>query len=154
MRKPRPGADMLAPIKKGGQKPYERSKKDQDLVESMAGYGIPQEDIARVVGISPPTLRKYYPSELATGATKTNQKVAERLFQHCMGTGQGSVTACIFWLKTRARWSERMEITGAEGAPLLDVNWKKVPEGKLREIVGTLGKYQELTAGSEGERTH
>jgi len=44
------------------------------------GDGIPAEDIARVVGISPPTLRKYYRDELDTAMAKSNALVAESLF--------------------------------------------------------------------------
>ena len=36
-------------------------------VEAMAGYGTPETDIARVLGIDPKTLRRYYREELDTG---------------------------------------------------------------------------------------
>jgi hypothetical protein len=49
-------------------------------VEAMAAYGVPETDVARVLGIDPKTLRKHYREELDTGS--------------------------IFWLKTRARWKE------------------------------------------------
>jgi hypothetical protein len=38
--------------------------------ETMAAYGIPEADIARVLGVSKPTLRKHCGTELDTGATK------------------------------------------------------------------------------------
>jgi hypothetical protein len=34
----------------------------------MAAYGIPEADIARVLGVSKPTLRKHCGTELDTGA--------------------------------------------------------------------------------------
>ena len=43
-------------------------------VEAMAGYGIPEPDIARVIGIDPKTLRKHYRTELDTGHVKANAK--------------------------------------------------------------------------------
>src|SRR5437763_12085537 len=46
--------------------------------ETMAAYGIPEVDIARVLGVSKPTLRKHCGTELDTGATRANSKVAER----------------------------------------------------------------------------
>lgn len=52
------------------------------------------------------TLRKWYPEELGTAHVKANSRVAQSLFEKAMGTGQGSVTACIFWLKCRAGWVE------------------------------------------------
>lgn len=73
-------------------------------VEAMAAYGIPEEDMARVVGIDPKTLRKHYREELDLGAVKANAQVAGFLFNSARN---GNVTAQIFWLKTRARWKEQ-----------------------------------------------
>jgi hypothetical protein len=75
-------------------------------VEAMAAYGIPEVDIARVIDISHPTLRKWYLTELQTGHVKANAKVADNLFKIATGTGREAVTAAIFWLKVRAGWSE------------------------------------------------
>jgi hypothetical protein len=72
-------------------------------VEAMAAYGIPADDISRVVGVDPKTLRKYYRDELDLGETKANAQVAGFLFNSAKS---GNVTAQIFWLKTRARWRE------------------------------------------------
>ena len=69
----------------------------------MAAYGIPEIDIARVVGVDPKTLRKHYRDELDMGETKANAQVAGFLFN---AARSGNVTAQIFWLKTRARWRE------------------------------------------------
>lgn len=72
----------------------------------MASYGIPQADIADVLGIDPKTLRKHYERELAIAATKANALVAQSLFAKATSkeiTGP-SVTAAIFWLKARAGW--------------------------------------------------
>lgn len=88
-------------------------------VELMAGYGIPQEDIARALGVSAPTLRRECKEQLAIGAIKANAKVARYLFVGIVGDPddpdgkrgaiadeKARVTAAIFWLKTRAHWKE------------------------------------------------
>ena len=75
-------------------------------VEAMAGYGIPEADIARVLGIDAKTLRKHYRDELDTGHVKANAKVAEFLYRKATTEGSQAVTAAIFWLKTRAGWKE------------------------------------------------
>lgn len=75
-------------------------------VEAMAGYGIPEADIACVLEIDPKTLRKHYRSELDKGHIKATAKVAESLFRKATTDGSQSVTAAIFWLKTRAGWKE------------------------------------------------
>lgn len=72
-------------------------------VETMAAYGIPEIDIARVIAIDPKTLRKHYRDELDLGETKANAQIAGYLFNSAKN---GNVTAQIFWLKTRAKWRE------------------------------------------------
>jgi len=89
-----------------GRPPHEPTEKDRKVVESMASYGIPEKDIARVIGIAVDTLEKWYRYELDTAHVKANSMVAQSLFQKAMGTGNGAVAACIFWLKCRARWVE------------------------------------------------
>ncbi len=75
-------------------------------VEAMAGYGVSEADIARVLGIDPETLRERYRDELDTGHVVANATVAESLFRKATGDHRQSVTAAIFWLKTRAGWRE------------------------------------------------
>ena len=41
-------------------------------VEALAGYGVPEIDIAGVIGIDPKTLRKHYREELKYGHVKAN----------------------------------------------------------------------------------
>jgi hypothetical protein len=72
----------------------------------MAAYGVPEFDVARVVGIDPKTLRKHYRDELDNGQIKATAKVAESLFRKATGEGPQSVTAAIFWLKTKGGWRE------------------------------------------------
>jgi hypothetical protein len=75
-------------------------------VEAMAAFGVPEQNIARVVSIDAKTLRKHYRDELDTGQTKATAKVAESLFRKATTDGPQSVTAAIFWLKTRGGWRE------------------------------------------------
>src|SRR5215216_6501214 len=75
-------------------------------VEALAGYGVPEVDIAGVIGIDPKTLRRHYATELKFGHVKANAKVAENLFRKATGDGREAVIAAIFWMKTRARWKE------------------------------------------------
>lgn len=75
-------------------------------VEAMTAYGVPESDVARVLGIDPKTLRKHYRNELDTGAIKATAKVAEFLFRKATTEGPQCVTAAIFWLKTRGQWKE------------------------------------------------
>jgi hypothetical protein len=83
-----------------GRRAHQPDPTQRKQVETLAAYGIPEEDISRVVAIDPKTLRKHYRDELDLGATKANAQVAGFLFTAAKG---GNVTAQIFWLKTRAR---------------------------------------------------
>ena len=85
------------------------SDEQRRTVEAMVGYGIPQLDIARVVGIDDDTLRKHFREEIDTGAARANTRVAQYLFEQATGQrgdSSAAVTAAIFWSKTRMRWKE------------------------------------------------
>ena len=89
-----------------GRPPHAPEVFHRRQVEAMAGYGIPEIDIARVLGMDPKTLRKYYREELDTGHVKANAKIAESLFRKATGDDRQSITAAIYWLTTRAGWEE------------------------------------------------
>lgn len=73
----------------------------------MSAYGVPQEDISRVIGIAPHTLRAHFAEEISVAAVEATAKVAQRLFKIATeGTGKEAVAACIFWMKCRAGWQE------------------------------------------------
>jgi hypothetical protein len=85
---------------------HEPNDGDRRQVEIMAAYGLSEIEIASLLGIDPKTLRKYYPRELSIGHVRANAKVAEVLFHTAVKGGREGTTAAIFWLKTRAGWSE------------------------------------------------
>src|SRR3954454_24564648 len=90
----------------------EPSDEDRRLVRAMAGFGVPQTDIATHLGIAPKTLRKHFRDELDRGTVEANVKVAQSLFQ--MATTGKNVAAAIFWMKARAGWREKHEIAISE----------------------------------------
>jgi len=65
-------------------------------VQYLAGLGVPQDDIAKIVGCAPKTLRKRFREELDRGVAEANAMVAGYLFNSAK---QGNVSAQIFWLK-------------------------------------------------------
>src|SRR5262245_458831 len=72
----------------------------------MAGYGLSPADISNVLDIDVADLTVSYAKQLTGGQVKANARVAESLYRKAIGEGRESVTAAIFWLKTRARWRE------------------------------------------------
>jgi hypothetical protein len=63
-----------------------------------------QDDIAKIIGCAPKTLRKRCRDDLDSGVAEANALVSGYLFANAKA---GNVAAQIFWLKTRARWRER-----------------------------------------------
>jgi len=84
------------------------------MVETMIGYGITYSDIARVLGIDPKTMRKYFRDEMDVGAIKANTAMTQNLWNKAMGDGPSSVSATIFWLKCRAGWRDVAPMEDAE----------------------------------------
>jgi hypothetical protein len=75
----------------------------REKVRHLAGIGVRQDDIARIIGCAPKTLRKRCRDDLDRGVAEANAVVSGSLFAAAKG---GNVTAQMFWLKTRAHWRE------------------------------------------------
>lgn len=98
-------------------------------VKAMAAFGIRQEDIAAYLGITDKTLRVHYREELDKGAIEATVKVAESLFRQA--TKEGNTAAAIFWMKSRAGWSEKQIIQHQAGAQT-DVDLSKLSNKELQ----------------------
>lgn len=100
--------------------PFQPTPEQRTLVGIMAACGFPQAQIAERVGCDAKTLRKAFRKELTDGKTAANAIVAQSLFKKATGSGQGAVTAAIFWMKCQAGWKETqaVELTGKDGGPL------------------------------------
>ena len=85
---------------------HKPTAEDRQRVETMAGVGISEKDIALVLDVSEPTLRKHYRRELDVGHIKANSAVAASLYAKATGNGPQAVAAAIFWCKTRMGWRD------------------------------------------------
>ena len=85
------------------RKPFVVNETVREKVRHLAGVGVRQDDIARIIGCAPKTLRKQCRDDLDRGVAEANAMVSGSLFAAAKG---GNVTAQIFWLKTRAHWRE------------------------------------------------
>lgn len=125
---------------------------------ARAGYGIPEADIAGVIGIAPKTLRKHYRTELDHGHTKANARVAENLFRKATGEGREAVTAAIFWLKARAGWREvqRHELAGVPDHPIHEIRRIIIAAPSRENLINTPGltstnpAYRRIVEGTGG----
>lgn len=119
-----------------GRKAHTPEPAGRRQVEAMSAYGIPEADIARVLGIDAKTLRKHYRDELDLGAVKANSRMAENLYRKAMGDGPQAVTATIFWLKTRARWKEATEAEPVTPHDFPTVIFRTIVEPPPRDASG------------------
>lgn len=104
----------MPPKRSTGRPPLMPTDEQRTLVRELSGMGMPRENIAKVIknkkgkGISIDTLVHHFKDELADGIAQMNLTVAKSLFAIATNPNGGApaVTACIFWLKTRARWRQ------------------------------------------------
>jgi hypothetical protein len=92
-----------------------KTEENARMVTQLSGLGLPHEQICSILNISKPTIYKYYQEELIKGKATANAKISENLFKIATGTGREAVTACIFWLKTQARWTEKQVLEIQDG---------------------------------------
>lgn len=100
------------PKAKPGRKPHKPTDAQRQLVSLHATVGTTHETIADILGIHKETLYKYYTPELKQAREKANATIGGALFNKAKS---GDTTAMIFWLKTRARWRETVDISNEDG---------------------------------------
>jgi len=85
------------------RKPFVVNEAMRENVRHLAGIGMRQDDIAKIIGCAPKTLRKRFRDDLDRGVAVATATIANNLFAAAKG---GNVTAQIFYLKTQAHWRE------------------------------------------------
>ena len=106
-----------------GRRAHQPDPVTRRQVEAMAACGVPEADIGKVIGIDPKTLRKHYRVELDTGGIRASTRIAQSLYNKALGDGAQSVTAAIFWLKTRAHWKET-NVHEVSGPVKIELSWQ------------------------------
>jgi len=104
------------PKRQGGRPPHEPSKATRELVQLHASVGTRQDVIASILEISVPTLEKHYRKELDEALARANASVGGALFNKAVKDKDTS--AMIFWMKTRGKWSEKVEVSGPDGGSI------------------------------------
>ncbi len=128
---------------------YKPTSEQRAQVNAMAAYGVPQDAIAGVLKIDPKTLRKHFRDELDHAGTVANSAVAQSLYRKATGDGPQSVTAAIFWAKTRMGWREsptELQLTGK-------LHHKIEGDAAFGELVKALDGPGQPEAGSDSSET-
>lgn len=120
--------------KKGPGRPqYEPNEVDRKIVEALTLSGVPQEQTAKMIGITKKTLTKHYRSEVTETTIKRNAQVVGSLYQSAIN---GNVTSGIFIAKTQLGWKETNVVenkgTGVVVVqkPMTEAEWLKEYGGK------------------------
>jgi|CXWK01.1.fsa_nt_gi hypothetical protein len=100
--------------RKPGRPSYAPTEKDREQAKMLSGMGVTGEQIAALLGISEPTLHKYFQKELDTGYIQANAQVAQSLFRQATDKTKPNVIAAIFWMKTRGGWRESLPAEGGK----------------------------------------
>lgn len=92
-----------------GRPPHEPTPAQRARVKQLVAYGINQEVICDLIGISPHTLRKHYALEIKIGNAETIEKVANSLVAKAVSDRPDAVNAAKFYLQSRGDWAEKTE---------------------------------------------
>ena len=92
--------------KKGGMPPHKPTEITLKRARLLAGYRVPKEQIALIIGVNTDTLEKYYGDEMRKGVANTNRRVVKALLQNAL---DGDTTAQIWWTKAQLGWSEKKD---------------------------------------------
>ena len=93
-----------------GRKQHEPTEARRQTVLMLLASGSTAGKIAEVLGIDQKTLRKHYRRELDVGFAEMNARVTGRLYNKCM---EGDTGAIVWWDKTRAGMSEKVNLAGS-----------------------------------------
>ena len=124
--------------------PHAPTEKSRAEVAALYSYGIPQQEIARFIGIDTKTLSKHYREELDVAQVKAHAAVGRFLFQSATGatlkegaSHSDCVRAAMFWAKTRMGWKETqgVEHTSPDGSMSPKIDASKLSMQALSELM-------------------
>ena len=107
-----------------GRPAHQPSVESRAIVWEMTAFGVPQERVARAMSISVDTLADNYRDELDAATDEAVTQVGKNLFSKALGDGRESMTAAIFFLKTRGKWRETDKQEPGENAGTITIRWE------------------------------
>jgi len=95
----------IASLKKTGPNPpHKRTETIAENVMQLAMVGLTQEQMGKILGMHPMTLRKYYADEIDNSKNRMNGQIAMGLARRAL---DGDTISSIFWLKAQAGWRDQ-----------------------------------------------
>jgi hypothetical protein len=131
--------------------PFAVTNPVREKVRYLAGVGVRQDDIAKIIGCSPKTLRKRCRDELDRGVAEANATMFGYLFAAAKA---GNIAAIIFWLKTRANLRETPDnsVAGADTGSRSEVVLVLPDNKRDPELTRALQDAQEKYFARESRR--
>lgn len=101
---------------------------DPDMIYTLASIGATQEETARVLGCSVDTIQRRYLDDYNDGLANIKTSLRRQQVKLALA---GNVTMLIWLGKNLLDQSDKAELTGKDGAPLM-------PETDREELLGKL----------------
>ena len=98
------------------------------MLEALAERGLTQDDCAAVLGISVDTIQRNHRDVYNLGLQKCKASLRRKQFEMALA---GNVTMLVWLGKNLLGQSDKHELTGKDGAPL-------IPDVDREEIIGKL----------------
>jgi hypothetical protein len=139
----RKAAPKTAPAKRPGGRPqYQPTADQRRQVQIMTSTGIARELQAKILKISPDTLRARFPEELEVGKATMLAEVAGNLFKIATGATAQAAVSAMFIMKTQAGWREtsRHEHSGPGGGPIEHVDLTSFSDDDLATLDAILAR--------------
>jgi len=84
-------------------------------VETLAGFGLKDDQIANVVGLAEATLQRRCREQLKRGRSRASAAVAQTAYR--LATSGTCPAMTMFWMKCRAGWREADKMDVRVGPP-------------------------------------
>ncbi len=98
-----------------GRPKFEPTPAQRVTALALKAAGSPHAVIASIMEIPLRTFDRHFKREIAQGHEEVTARIAHGLIGRALG---GDNDAAKFFLRTRAGWTTRTEVTGAEGGPI------------------------------------
>lgn len=85
-------------------------------VATLASVGLTDKEIAVALDLRPGQVREHYGEVLASAPVETNFQVAVQVRE--MAKSGLNFNASAFWLTHRAKWTNKLELSGPGGGPM------------------------------------
>lgn len=104
----------------------------EERVHYYARIGTRTDVIAVLCGIDMPTLHEKYGHILQTAVQEANGHVGNALYTKALN---GDTQAQIFWMKTRAKWKETLDLSSEDGT-MSTVSFQNAVVEALKKVHG------------------